>query len=387
MPRRSKQDRDGIFRRPDSPYWWISLPNGRGGTTRRSAGIPHAKDPQGLKAAALRAQLLAEGAGRAPEPLAADTANFDGLMLAYLGEVTPQKQSPERDRYSARHLYLNLSGRLLSEIGAADVRAYIAARVAAGAEPGTINKEIGLASAAWSWGRRELELDIGNPWTSRRLREPHGRRRWLTEEEADRLLRAAREARRAPYLHPWCCLCLYAGLRPGEALALSWSRVDLPRRLIWFAEADSKSGKAAALPLNDRARVALVERARYRAKHCPSAQFVICRKSGAPIASIKKAFAAICQKAELQDVHPHDLRRTFGSWLVQRGVGIDRVSKLMRHSDVRVTAAVYAHLRPEDLADAAAALDDPGNRYAASREGFTLPISADLEPDDDAESA
>jgi integrase len=63
--------------------------------------------------------------------------------------------------------------------------------------------------------------------------------------------------------------------------------------------------------------------------------------------------------AELNDVHPHDLRRTFGSWLVQAGVGIERVSALLRHGDVSITARVYAHLRPDDLADAAAILDRP----------------------------
>jgi integrase len=372
MPRARKQDKDGIFQRPDSPYWWVSIPNGRGGTARRSSRVPITDDPQGLKAAAVRARLLAEGPPTAPPGEAADTATFDGLMLAYLAEVTPQKQSPERDKYSARRLFPHFTGRLLSEIGAAEVRAYLRSRTAEGAEAGTINRELGLASAAWSWGRRELELPIGNPWTSRRLREPPGRRRHLTEDEAERLLRAAQEARRAPYLHAWACLCLYAGLRPGEALRLRWDHVDLSRRLLHFQEADQKSGKAAAVPLNDRARAALLERARWRAAHCPGAEWVICRADGRPVGSIKKAFRAAVERAGLSDLHPHDLRRTFGSWLVQRGVGIERVSKLLRHADVRITAAVYAHLRDCDLADAAAALDEPGNRYRTSREDFTL---------------
>ena len=56
-----------------------------------------------------------------------------------------------------------------------------------------------------------------------------------------------------------------------------------------------------------------------------------------------------CAKdADLENVHPHDLRRTFGSWLVQSGIGIERVSALLRHGDVAITARVYAHLRPGD---------------------------------------
>lgn len=78
---------------------------------------------------------------------------------------------------------------------------------------------------------------------------------------------------------------------------------------------------------------------------------------GDRIASVKKGFAACVRDADLVDVHPHDLRRTCGSWLVQAGVGIDRVSELLRDSDVAITARVYAHLRPSDLADAIAILD------------------------------
>jgi len=61
--------------------------------------------------------------------------------------------------------------------------------------------------------------------------------------------------------------------------------------------------------------------------------------------------------ANLENVHPHDLRRTFGSWLVQSDVPIQTVSALLRHSDIRVTVKVYAHLAPENLRGAAAVLD------------------------------
>lgn len=53
---------------------------------------------------------------------------------------------------------------------------------------------------------------------------------------------------------------------------------------------------------------------------------------------------ALAQVDFLNDVYPHDLRRTFGSWLVQAGVGIERVSELLRHGDVAITARVHAHL-------------------------------------------
>ena len=76
------------------------------------------------------------------------------------------------------------------------------------------------------------------------------------------------------------------------------------------------------------------------------------------------------RRAGLEDTHPHDLRRTFGSWLVQAGVSIQAVSALLRHSDIRITDRVYAHLSPESLREAVAVLNagEP-----VSRLGFTLP--------------
>jgi len=95
--------------------------------------------------------------------------------------------------------------------------------------------------------------------------------------------------------------------------------------------------------------------------------------SGVKIASVKKGFALAVQRAGLDDVHPHDRRRTFGSWLAQAGVDIRRVSELMGHSNIRVSASVYAHLALGDRADAVEVLDRTPKGGTVSRLGFTLP--------------
>ena len=373
MPRRKTKQKgpQGIYTRPGSPYWWAIYPNGLGGSTRCSTGIRCADDPQGLKAAAIRAAWIADK----HIERTGERSTFDDLMLLYLAQVTPTKRDPERDRYSSKELFPVFSGKRLSAIGAAEVRGYIASRTAAGAAPGTINREIGLKSSAHNWARKDLEWDVANPWQSRRQREPNGRDRWLTHEEAEQLLNAAwtRERRmRYPWLRDFIRLGLYSGLRPGEMLWLDWQRVDLKGAAITFEaergtdQKSQKSGKAGRVPLNHEAREAMLARARFRAEHCPISPWVFCRKDGSRIASIKQGFAACVADAGLTDVHPHDLRRTFGSWLVQAGVGIERVSELLRHSDIAITARVYAHLRPDDLASAAAILDRPAPAIAVA---------------------
>jgi integrase len=204
-------------------------------------------------------------------------------------------------------------------------------------------------SAAVNWARRELEWDLANPWESRRLSEPPGRTRWLTKDETDRLLAAARHSHARAHLPAFILLCLHTGLRRDEALGLEWSRVDLIRNRLHLGQVDQKNNTVSEIPLNATAREVLISRAAFRAQWCPDSPWVFSLRSGARIASVKKSFAAACAAAGIADCHPHDLRRTCGSWLVQAGIDVGRVARILRHADVRVTHKVYAHLRMSDL--------------------------------------
>jgi integrase/recombinase XerD len=50
-------------------------------------------------------------------------------------------------------------------------------------------------------------------------------------------------------------------------------------------------------------------------------------------------------------VSPHTLRRTFGSHLLNEGMRLETVSKLLGHSDVRVTQKAYAQLEDSTVCD------------------------------------
>ena len=63
------------------------------------------------------------------------------------------------------------------------------------------------------------------------------------------------------------------------------------------------------------------------------------------------------EKAKIKKANIHTFRRTFGSLLVQQGVSIFTVSKLLGHSSVTVTETHYAHLVDANLRDGVEALE------------------------------
>jgi integrase len=148
-------------------------------------------------------------------------------------------------------------------------------------------------------------------------------------------------------------------MRPGEVLGLTWDRVDLDQGLITFNATDQKNRKRATIPINATARLVLQARRKFAKDHGLVSPWVICGFKGQRIMSVRKAFDKASSVAGLEDVHPHDLRRTFASWLVQNGVSIQTVSGLLRHADIQITHQIYAHLSPEQYAGATAVLDAP----------------------------
>ena len=130
---------------------------------------------------------------------------------------------------------------------------------------------IAYANAAWDWG-------LPNPVVGRNLDEPDGRVRWLTFEEADAVVEAAKDASRMPLLADLITVALHTGCRKGELLGLVWTRVDLKRTVL------PVPGDAPGLRL-------------------------LRRQAGK---DIRGAFSAACSAAGITDFTFHDLRHVAG---------------------------------------------------------------------------
>lgn len=358
MPKRKqRRDQDGLFERPDSPYYWASFVDASGQRVRCSTGIR--KSAEGRKEAEALLSKWRLESHRQKYWDEQPPRTFDELMLAYLQE-TSDKRSHRDDLSRAKRLKEHFTGHVMNELRAVDVRAYIAARRGE-VTPATINRELALLSAAINFAVREWEWDLPNPVSRRKLREPEGRIRWITRAEAAALVRAARTIRRAPYLPDFIVVALHTGCRSGELLGLEWQRVDLQAGLIHLEGHHTKAGRRRSVPLNETARRAILCRARYRAENCPASPWVFCRKNGARLEWLHRSFGVACRLAGIEDFRIHDLRHTCAAWLVSAGVPLPEVRDLLGHESITMTEK-YAHLAPDNVRSAVARLDGAESR-------------------------
>ena len=64
----------------------------------------------------------------------------------------------------------------------------------------------------------------------------------------------------------------------------------------------------------------------------------------------------VCELLEISDIHLHDLRHTFATWLRQRGVELDVIAAQFGHRDLRMTKR-YARIAAAQVSQAVSGLD------------------------------
>jgi len=281
---------------------------------------------------------------------------LDQAVERYLA-AKARKRSVSEDRRILEHLngYFGKDTRLV-EITASRISEYKGHRLSTARKIGegataierplagaTVNRALALLRHLLRLAHEEWELLDAVP-RIRMEREAEGRLRWLTPEEATRLLDACRKSRNE-HLTDLVEFALFTGMRRGEVLALTWERVDRARGVVLLDV--TKSGKRREVPLNSRADAVLARRG------SKSLGLVFGTRNWD---HFRSAWENAVERAKLADFHFHDLRHTFASWAVQRGASLQEVKDLLGHSSLAMVMR-YAHLSPEHLRTAVARLD------------------------------
>ncbi len=146
-------------------------------------------------------------------------------------------------------------------------------------------------------------------------------------------------------------LLVQTGLRLGELFSVTWNDVSIERRQMKVIDpAPEKKSKVTerVAPLSDEA----IETLKQMHREGLISTMPILDTTAR---SLQQAFAKACEKAGIQDLTVHDLRRECASRAIEGGAQLHEVAKLTGHRDLATLKRHYAHPAAEVIAERIAA--------------------------------
>jgi integrase len=324
-----------LYKRTDSPRWWVKISHG-GRTIQRSTGTEDKAQAQEyhdkLKVSLWEQQRLGVKPRRA----------WKEAVVRWLAE-TSEKATHDGDIKKLRWLDAFLGALMLDEINL-DVIDRVKSERLKTVSKSTVNRYLAVVRSILLRARDEWEW-IDKAPKVKLFREPPGRERSITVEQAEALLRELPAHQRDVVL-----FTLATGLRQSNVLRLEWSHVNLESGHAWVDADQSKNRRPIAVPLNLKALEVL---RRQIGKH-PARVFTY---AGRPLDRANThAWQRALKRAGIENFRWHDLRHTWATWHRQSGTP---THELQRLGGWRTSVMVerYAHLAPDHLAAAASRLD------------------------------
>lgn len=247
----------------------------------------------------------------------------------------------ERMAYAAKAL-LPFWGNLTADaVRGANCRLYARKRCVAAP---TVRPELGVLQAAINHAVAEGLMSTA-PQTTLPDHAPP-RERWLTRDEAARLLREIRRTPQARRVARFLLLGLYTGTRPGTILRTRWDRwadnggpwLDLKARIYHragTAEQETKKRRSACkIP-----RRLLGHLRRWRAM---GGVYVV-ERGGKPVLDVGKALDGCCKRAGIQRITPHVIKHTSVTWYFQAGGSLEDAAPFFATTAATLERVYNAH--------------------------------------------
>ena len=318
-----------LYKRKDSRFWWVKIAhNGR--TIQRSAGTSDKAKAQEYHDKLTASLWDQDRLGIKPR------RTWNETVVRYLAETT-HKASQVSDKTHLRWLDRFLNGVTLDAINRGVLDKIMAARMAEGVRNSSVNRvmevvRVVLRKAAYEWEWLDRVPRV------RMLPEAKRRIRWITQDEAGRLIAALPE-----HLAAMVRFSLETGLRRANVTGLEWSQVDLARRTAWIHPDQAKARKAIAVPLSAAAVIVIREQIGKHLTHVFSYR-------GHSVTQVNtKAWRSVLERVGISEFRWHDLRHTWASWHVQAGTPLHVLQELGGWECVE-RVRKYAHLSSEHLA-------------------------------------
>ena len=228
-----------------------------------------------------------------------------------------------------------------------EIRAFVASEHRRGLSPKSLQRRLSACRSFYLWLLKRGRIDA-NPADA--IRAPKAARKLPQVLDVDEAVQLVEVATDAPLgLRDRALLELFysSGLRLSEVCALKWADLDFAQGLVTVL---GKGSKQRIVPVGSHARNALAA-LREEAAGQPG-DFVFPGRGGAQISSravqlrMKKLAA---QRGVYKRVHPHLLRHSFASHVLESSGDLRGVQELLGHADI-ATTQIYTHLDFQHLA-------------------------------------
>lgn len=200
------------------------------------------------------------------------------------------------------------------------------------------NRMVELLRAVYNRCQKELKIiDLPNPAAGIKPYQENERDRFLQDFEIPKFFAAL--ATESEQNRDYFLLSLLTGARRSNVLSMRWDELSIEQGRWRISHGDSKNKKPMYIPLTQAALDILKRR-----KQTSTSEFVFPgRGKTGHITSPKAAWKRVTQVAGIEDVRPHDLRRSLGSWMVNTGSSLALIGGALGHKDPQSTK-IYARL-------------------------------------------
>ena len=210
----------------------------------------------------------------------------------------------------------------------------------------TCNRNLAALSSILSIAWREWQLIEENPCKKvRKLQEPRGRTRFLSEEERERLLLTCKHSE-SRHLYLAVLLALVTGARKKEVWDLSWNDVDLINGVVTFNR--TKNDEVRSIPLTEGVLKMLRDHSKIR--RIDTTKVFPSKSNPKQSILLERPWRTALKNAQIEDFRWHDLRHSAASYLAMSGVPMRSIAEILGHKTLQMVKR-YSHLSQDHLRD------------------------------------
>jgi len=235
----------------------------------------------------------------------------------------------------------------LAELDTEQLRAFVAAEHRRGLSPKSLQRRLSACRSYFNWLLRHGRIAASPAASLRAPKSPRKLPQVLDADEASRLVEVPTDVPLGFRDRALLELFYSSGLRLSELCGLRWSDLDLASG---FVTVLGKGNKQRKVPVGSHARKALQA---WRDEQRPAGDTpVFPGRNGGPISqrAVQIRMKLLAQKQGMfKNVHPHMLRHSFASHILESSGDLRGVQELLGHADI-ATTQIYTHLDFQHLA-------------------------------------